>query len=115
MNTARLLSCPACEGAMKIIDRGGIHIDRCTGCKGVFLDNGELEKLIALMSAADDDDEWLQPPQPQQRPTAPPPVHHVPQQSYEPHYQYQRGHGDKYYNHKYKKKSAMKTFMDIFD
>lgn len=108
MSQTRALSCPACEMPMKVVDRGGIHIDRCTGCKGVFLDNGELEKLIALMTAADDDDDWLQPPA---KPAAPPQPqqHHYQQPVYESHHHHHHG----YYKHR--KKSAMKTFMDIFD
>ncbi len=104
--TARLLTCPACATPMRVVQRADVQLDRCTGCKGVFLDNGELEKLIALMTAAEQDDDWLQPPAP--RPVAAPPT---------PHYR----HDDDYYRdaykygHKYKKKSAMKTFMDIFD
>ena len=111
MSHARQLNCPACEIPMKIIDRGGIHLDRCGGCKGVFLDNGELEKLITLMTAADDDDDWLQPPTKQQ-PQQQAPVYHAPPPVYESHHHH---HSGKHYNYKYRKKSAMKTFMDIFD
>lgn len=115
MTHARLLSCPACEIPMKVIDRGGIHIDRCGGCKGVFLDNGELEKLIALMTAGDDDDDWLQPPA---KPAAQPaPVYQSPPPVYESHHHHHHGHGHggKQHYYKHRKKSAMKTFMDIFD
>ncbi len=112
MSHARHLSCPACEMPMKVVDRGGIHIDRCGGCKGVFLDSGELEKLIALMTAADDDDDWLQPPT--RQPAAPSaPVYQAPPPVYESHHHHH--HGGKHYNYKHRKKSAMKTFMDIFD
>lgn len=107
MSHARHLSCPACEMPMKVVDRGGIHIDRCGGCKGVFLDSGELEKLIALMTAADDDDDWLQPAAPSA------PVYQAPPPVYESHHHHH--HGGKHYNYKHRKKSAMKTFMDIFD
>jgi Zn-finger nucleic acid-binding protein len=30
------------------LDKDGITIDRCERCRGVFLDRGELEKLIAF-------------------------------------------------------------------
>lgn len=41
------------------IDRDGVTIDRCEKCRGVWLDRGELEKLIARSSnaAGDDDDD----------------------------------------------------------
>jgi uncharacterized protein len=31
---------------MRTVDRHGIHIDQCDGCRGIFLDRGELERLV---------------------------------------------------------------------
>ena len=31
---------------MRTVDRQGIHIDQCDGCRGIFLDRGELERLV---------------------------------------------------------------------
>lgn len=31
---------------MQTVDRTGVHIDVCQDCKGIFLDRGELERLI---------------------------------------------------------------------
>jgi Zn-finger nucleic acid-binding protein len=31
---------------MKTVDRMGIHIDQCEGCRGIFLDRGELEQIV---------------------------------------------------------------------
>lgn len=40
--------CPRCEGTtLSEREREGITIDVCSGCRGVWLDRGELEKLIA--------------------------------------------------------------------
>ena len=40
--------CPRCEGTtLNEREREGITIDVCSGCRGVWLDRGELEKLIA--------------------------------------------------------------------
>lgn len=44
-----VLSCPVCQGAMREVARGGVLIDTCTRCRGVWLDRGELEKLSALV------------------------------------------------------------------
>jgi len=33
---------------MKEVERLGVSIDICPGCKGMWLDRGELEKLIAM-------------------------------------------------------------------
>lgn len=40
--------CPRCETATLLeLDRQGITLDRCERCRGIWLDRGELEKLIA--------------------------------------------------------------------
>lgn len=31
---------------MSTVDRHGIHIDQCDGCRGIFLDRGELESIL---------------------------------------------------------------------
>jgi hypothetical protein len=41
------LSCPKCQAEMRTYERNGIHVDQCTECRGVYLDRGELEHLIA--------------------------------------------------------------------
>lgn len=30
---------------MHTVDRRGVHIEQCQGCKGIFLDRGELEQI----------------------------------------------------------------------
>lgn len=40
------LICPKCQGAMRTYERNGIQIDQCTECRGIFLDRGELERLM---------------------------------------------------------------------
>ncbi|MET0132765.1 MAG: zf-TFIIB domain-containing protein [Kibdelosporangium sp.] len=37
--------CPKCQNIMQTVDRGGIHIEQCQGCRGIFLDRGELEQI----------------------------------------------------------------------
>ena len=39
------LVCPKCGSDMRAYERNGVTIDQCTGCRGIFLDRGELEKL----------------------------------------------------------------------
>jgi len=41
------MNCPRCTSPMEELDRDGISIDRCTSCRGVWLDRGELERLTA--------------------------------------------------------------------
>ena len=40
--------CPVCSEKMKEVQKQGVDIDICPGCKGVWLDRGELEKLITM-------------------------------------------------------------------
>lgn len=40
------LTCPKCQADMRQYERNGVHVDQCTGCRGVFLDRGELEHLV---------------------------------------------------------------------
>jgi Zn-finger nucleic acid-binding protein len=30
---------------MRTVDKNGVHIDQCEGCRGIFLDRGELEAI----------------------------------------------------------------------
>lgn len=45
------LACPKCQASMRSYERNGIQIDQCTECRGIFLDRGELERLIDAESA----------------------------------------------------------------
>lgn len=40
------MQCPVCKVELKIADRQGVEIDYCPKCRGVWLDRGELDKLI---------------------------------------------------------------------
>jgi uncharacterized protein len=40
------LICPKCQGLMRTYERSGIHVDQCGDCRGIFLDRGELERLV---------------------------------------------------------------------
>ena len=41
------MKCPVCEFEMRITQRESIEIDHCPQCRGVWLDRGELEKIVA--------------------------------------------------------------------
>ena len=41
------LQCPKCHAEMHQYERNGIVVDQCTECRGLFLDRGELEKLVS--------------------------------------------------------------------
>lgn len=45
------MNCPACSTALQMTDRQGVEIDYCPKCRGVWLDRGELDKIIERASA----------------------------------------------------------------
>jgi Zn-finger nucleic acid-binding protein len=40
------MKCPPCQVELKMTDRQGVEIDYCPQCRGVWLDRGELDKII---------------------------------------------------------------------
>lgn len=40
------MKCPNCNVSLVMADRSGIEIDYCPDCRGVWLDRGELDKII---------------------------------------------------------------------
>ena len=43
------MKCPVCpDVTLTMMDRQGVEIDYCPQCRGVWLDRGELDKLIEL-------------------------------------------------------------------
>ena len=44
------MNCPTCKVELKIADRQGVEIDYCPQCRGVWLDRGELDKIIERSS-----------------------------------------------------------------
>ena len=40
------MNCPKCIIALSMSDRQGVEIDFCPQCRGVWLDRGELDKII---------------------------------------------------------------------
>lgn len=101
------MACPVDGTTLVMSERSGIEIDYCPSCRGVWLDRGELDKIIERNAAS------------QAEQAAPPPQQPQPQQQYQqqgpwgapPPHQQQYGHG---YGHKpYKRR---KSFLeDLFD
>lgn len=42
------MKCPNCDIPLMMTERKGIEIDFCTQCRGIWLDRGELDKIINL-------------------------------------------------------------------
>jgi len=105
---------------MQQIVRDGIEIDRCPVSGGIWLDAGELEKLLASVhrAATQDREEYHtyrqshpQSAHPQPQHAAPPPGAHGYQGR--PH-KYDDDYDD-YHHRKYGRKSRLKSLLDIFD
>lgn len=43
--------CPVCRVDLVLADRQGIEIDYCPQCRGIWLDRGELDKIIERNAA----------------------------------------------------------------
>lgn len=58
------MKCPTCTDTdLVMTDRQGVEIDYCPKCRGVWLDRGELDKIIERSSRPapsprHDDDDW---------------------------------------------------------
>jgi Zn-finger nucleic acid-binding protein len=42
----RIMKCPACNLDLLMMERQGVEVDYCPQCRGVWLDRGELDKII---------------------------------------------------------------------
>jgi Zn-finger nucleic acid-binding protein len=51
------MTCPRCNAKLNLSQRQGVEIDACPECRGVWLDRGELDKIINRYDAFDEDDE----------------------------------------------------------
>ena len=104
-----LLMCPNDNAAMQTLERGGVQFDMCPSCRGVWLDRGELEKL---MDSAMQDGR-ASAPQAAPPPQAPP---YPPQQPWggQPAYRDERYRSRDDDDYRYKKKKRDSIF-DIFD
>lgn len=108
------MRCPVCPDAVLVMsERSGVEIDYCPSCRGVWLDRGELDKILqkaAAELAAE------RPPAPSPAPAAPapapayqPPPAYQPQPSYQPRPVYRDD--DDYYRRK-KRKSFLEELFD---
>ncbi|RZJ05239.1 MAG: hypothetical protein EON89_04890 [Brevundimonas sp.] len=105
-----LLMCPNDDAAMQTMERGGVQFDMCPSCRGVWLDRGELEKLMEAAAA----DGRASAPQaaPQPQAYAPPPQQHAPQPWAQQPYRDDRRYKDDDYKYRKKKRDSI---FDIFD
>ena len=102
------MKCPVCTTASLVMsERQGIEIDYCPECRGVWLDRGELDKILERSAQQ----ELPQPAQPQY---APQPQFAPQQNSYAGSHAPVHGHGQGYSHGQkpYKKKSFLEELFD---
>ena len=95
-----LLVCPNDNTAMQTVNRSGVEFDFCPTCRGIWLDRGELEKIMAAARDEGSSEAAFQPAQPAQ-----------PRYS-EPYRPETRSWDEDDYRHK---KRRGKSIFDIFD
>ena len=115
------MKCPVCTNVdLLMSERQGIEIDYCPTCRGVWLDRGELDKIIEREQGSMAKYPNEPPPPPPQRQTPPPPQPQYVQghdQQYRPEHHSKhgdhhedRGHG---YGHGQRRKKSF--FEELFD
>lgn len=94
------MNCPNCESVKLVMsERQGIEIDYCPQCRGVWLDRGELDKII---------DRSLGTSQTQEKDSEP--------HSYSSRPESAHGHRDSHRGEYYNKKKKREGFLsDLFD
>jgi uncharacterized protein len=94
------MNCPSCNTVLTMSERNGVEIDFCPQCRGVWLDRGELDKIIERAAAFET-----------RRDNTP---------SYDPRYEnpkrkYDSGEHRKYDDDEYRKHKRKSFLGDLFD
>jgi len=91
------MNCPVCsETSLVISERQGVEIDYCPKCRGVWLDRGELDKIIDRSNEVFDNER--------------------PQNYDDKSYENKKYYSDKKYDDDYYKRNKRKSFFnDLFD
>ncbi|MCE2790568.1 MAG: zf-TFIIB domain-containing protein [Saprospiraceae bacterium] len=95
------MQCPVCNVNLLMTDRNGIEIDYCPQCRGIWLDRGELDKIIERNQSPSHNQSHSQSP-----------GHHQPH-SQAHGYKDHKPHGYKEYEYKKHKKESF--LGDLFD
>lgn len=61
------MNCPNCQETLLMTVRNNVEIDYCPKCRGIWLDRGELDKLLAFDQRTDSANKETQPFRPDQR------------------------------------------------
>ncbi len=91
------MNCPVCsDSSLVISERQGVEIDYCPKCRGVWLDRGELDKIIERSNEIFENDK--------------------PKAFDDKRYEDRKYYNDKKYDDDYYKRNKRKSFFnDLFD
>ena len=93
------MECPVCKNVSLVMsERQGLEIDYCPNCRGVWLDRGELDKIIE-----------------RSHPGGVAPQGQQPQRAPDPRHQQQGGHGHGFGSYPQHKKKNEGVLSDPFD
>lgn len=119
-----IMKCPTDGADLRMSERNGIEIDYCPQCRGIWLDRGELDKILDREAQYMADQQQRMAPPAAQPPVAPPgvvqpppygtpppqrPVIVVDDDDYYKYQQYPPGHP------KHRRKSFLGELFDVFD
>lgn len=90
------MECPVCKTDLVMSERQGIEIDYCPKCRGVWLDRGELDKIIDRSQAMAPPSSWDRQGRPAGR-------------------DYSHGYSEPYQGHQHGKKKRKGFLSEIFD
>ena len=102
------MKCPKCDVALMMSERQNVEVDYCPNCRGVWLDRGELDKIIdraATVEAQGQPQPASAPGQPEAQQPYPPQAHPHDPRYHRDHYQ-----GKPYYK---KRKSFLSEIFDF--
>jgi len=97
------MKCPIDGADLVMTERQGVEIDYCPKCRGVWLDRGELDKIIERSASEGNrpagirEQQYAQPPRPEQ------------------YVRHERGYGEHRHHGEYKKHKPKSFLSEIFD
>ena len=100
------MKCPKCDVPLAMSERQNVEVDYCPNCRGVWLDRGELDKIIDRAAAAEAEG------RPASAPGQPVPQQPYPTQAdpHDPRYHRDRYSGKPHYK---KRKSFLSEIFDF--
>jgi len=87
------MQCPRCKQELIEVKKQSVLIDTCTACGGIWLDKGEMGKIISQIKEAE----------------------HAIDQEINPLFKENKEYYNKYSKYRYKKKSTFGKILDIFN